>query len=449
MTEREIEAPPRASLLLAGGLFLAASVAAFEATAVITALPTIVDELDGSSLYGATLAAHMLANLVAITWAGEAADRHGPARPFTRCAVSFVVGLLVAGIADSMPLVVVGRVLQGFGVGGFQALAYVGVRRGFAEEHRPRLFAVLSAAWVLPSLIAPFVAGWITDTFGWRWVFLGIAPLATVAAAISVRQLRTLGATPHPPPAGTPSRVRIALRLTVGAALIVAGLPADHPLLVLGLVVPGVLIAAGPLRRLLPTGWQRLAVGVPAVVVCRICATFAFLGIDAFVPLTADRVHDADPTIQGAVIIGAALTWTVGQAIAARYGGRVAPRTLIALGFVLLAAGALLVTPVLSASTPLWATFLAWTVGGLGMGLLFNPTAVFAMGSSSERDAGLVSSQLNTADAIGFASVSTIGGAFVAASERGSIAFTTAIGTTFGIAVSMTVVGLVASRRVH
>ncbi len=436
-----------AGALLVVGLFLAVTIAAFEAMAIITALPTIVDELDGSSLYGATLAANMLANLVAITWAGEAADRHGPGKPFARCALSFVAGLVVAGSATTMPQVVAGRVLQGFGVGGFQALAYVAVRRGFAAHRRPKLFAALSAGWVLPSLVAPFLAGWITDRFGWRWVFLAIIPLTGVAAALTLRQLLALGPAPDAPEERS-GRVPLALRLALGAALVAGGLPSSHPLVAVGVAGVGVVIAAGPLRRLFPAGWTRLAPGVPVIVVCRLCAAVGFLGIDAFIPLAADRVHHATPTAQGAMIIGAALTWTVGQAVSARLTGRVAPRHLIGAGFCLLAAGGVLVSPVIRTGTPLIATFFAWAVGGLGMGLLFNPTTVLAMASAGDSDAGLVSGQLNTADSLGFATVTTLGGAIVAASERGSFGLTGALTATFAIAVGAALLGGLISRRV-
>ena len=150
----------------AAGLFLAVTIAAFESTAVITALPTIVDDLGGRSLYGATLAANFLANLVAIVAAGEAADRRGPAGAVRRlrAAVRRRAGRRRARRPTSSSSSS-GRALQGGGIGGFGALAYVGVRRGFPEEHQPRMYAVLSAGWVLPTLIAPFLAGAIVD----RW----------------------------------------------------------------------------------------------------------------------------------------------------------------------------------------------------------------------------------------------------------------------------------------
>ena len=53
------------------------------------------------------------------------------------------------------------------------------------------MFAVLSTAWVVPALAGPALAGFIADSFGWRWVFLGLVPLVAVAAAITMPAMLT------------------------------------------------------------------------------------------------------------------------------------------------------------------------------------------------------------------------------------------------------------------
>jgi MFS family permease len=451
--------------LLAFGLFLTVTIAAFEVTAVITALPTIVDELDGSSLYGATIAANLLASIVAIVASGEYADRIGPAKPYAFAATIFVAGLIVSGLANTMPLVVLGRVLQGLGAGGFSTLPYVAIRRSFPEPQQPKMYAVLSAGWVLPSLIAPLVAGWLTEEFGWRWVFLSMIPLAVVVSVAVVVQLQQLPpiepeapagdepgdvATAHQPadPAAA-SRIPQALRLSGGAGLVLAGLPQAQLWIGLPLVIVGAAITVRPWQALWPAGWVRARPGLAAAVAARFCATAAFAAVDGFVPLAADRVHGVGATAQGFVIIGAALTWTLGQVFAAKVAGTIPTQRLVKVGFGILALGAVLVVPVISDDTPLWATFVAWSVGGLGMGLLFNPTTVVALSSVSEAESGRASSQLSIADALGFASTSAVGGALVAASERGNFSIETALAMTFGLTVVIAVVGFAAAPGVR
>jgi MFS family permease len=344
-----------------------------------------------------------------------------------------------------MLAVVAGRALQGLGIGGIAALNYVVVRRAFAEDRQPRMFAIMSAAWVLPALVAPLLAGWVTEVASWRWVFLGIIPLVAVAGTTILPHLRRLGPDADVDRAG-PDRIGPALVLTVGAGIALAGFTvADRPLLAVPLVVIGIVVAQRPLRRLMPAGTIRARPGRPAAVATRACATAAFLGVDAFVPLAADRVHDARPVVQGLVILGGAVAWTGGQAIAARRHGSVAPRRLAVSGMALLALGGALTVPVVIAAWPLWLTFTTWCIGGFGMGLLFNPTSMVAMGSAGAGEAGLAASQINVADSLGFATMGALGGAVVAVFEGSSIA--TGLTVVFASAVAVAVVGILAARN--
>ena len=94
----------------------------------------------------------------------------------------------------------------------------------------------------------------------------------------------------------------------------------------------------------------------------------------------------------------------------------------------------MLVAPVLSSEWPLWATFVAWGVGGLGMGLLFNPTTVSAMSFAAPGQEGMVGGQVSLADAVGFSLMGGIGGAMVALADRTSMSLTTALGINFALA---------------
>lgn len=433
--------------LLAVGLVLGVTLVAFESTAVITALPTIADELGGDSLYGVALAAYTLADLVALVAAGLLADRIGPRIPFLLAIGTFVIGLVVAGTANSMEVVVLGRTLQGAGTGGFAPLAYVLVKRAFPDDRQPTMYALLSAGWVLPSLIAPAFAGVVTDHVGWEWVFLSIIPAAVAVGVIASRPMRRYGPAGSDEPA-EPRRLLYALGAASGVGALVIGLQADHLGAAVVSSVGGVALAVPMLRRLLPPGFFRARNGLAAVLACRVMATATFLGVDSFVPLAADRIHGATAMVQGFVIVGAALAWTAGQAIMSRRT-HIPPRTPVRLGFALLIAGTLLVVPVLWSGWPLWATFLSWPVGGLGMGILFNPTTLAAMSFAEPGREGTVSGQTHFADALGFSLMGGIGGATVAIADRTSLDLRLAIGINFCLAIGCATLGLLASRGVR
>ncbi|MGB8858368.1 MAG: MFS transporter [Ilumatobacteraceae bacterium] len=430
--------------LLATGLVLAVMLVAFEVTAVITALPTITDELHGDSLYGLSLSVYTLANLVALVAAGEMSDRRGPARPFALCIVTLIIGLVVAAAAPSMIWIVIGRALQGAGTGGFSPIAYMLVKRAFPDDRQPVMYAYLSAGWVLPSLFAPALAGWVTDSFGWVWVFLGLVPFTLAVGALAVRPMMRYGPLPFD---RIGSKIPAAVVAAVGVGMLVTGLQLANPLVAVATSASGLAMAIPSLRRLLPAGVLGARRGLPAIILCRIIATATFLGADSFIPLAADRIHGSSPLVQGFVIIGAALSWTAGQWIRA-HRPPVHTARAMQVGFAVMLLGIALVVPVLWSWWPLWATFLAWSVGGLGMGLLYNPATVAAMSYATDGREGEVSSQVTLADAVGFSLMGGIGGATVAIADRTSWSLGGALGTNFALAIGLAAVGLIACRRV-
>jgi len=300
---------------------------------------------------------------------------------------------------------------------------------------------------VLPSLVAPAFAGLVTDSVGWRWVFLGIVPLALLVGALASRPMTAYG--PHPDGSEVvEGRLATAFGASAGVGIMVISLRSSSPYAFLAGTAAGLALALPMLRRLMPAGFFTARRGFPAVLSCRVLATATFLGVDSFVPLAADRIHGATPIIQGFVIIGAALMWTAGQALMARRPD-FPPQRAVLIGFVLLVVGTLLVLPVLWREWPLWATFLSWPVGGLGMGILFNPTTTAAMSYATDGREGNVSSQVQLSDALGFSLMGGLGGALVAIADRTDFSLRAALGTNFGLAVGCAVIGIVASRGVR
>src|SRR5437868_1392597 len=130
-------APQRRALTT--GLVLTVTFAAAEALAVVTVMPVVARDLGGLGLYGWVFSAFMLGSMVGIVVAGRAADRHGPAVPFVAGLVMFGSGLVMAGLAPSMAVLVGGRVLQGLGAGAIPSVAYAVVGRSFPGPLQARM----------------------------------------------------------------------------------------------------------------------------------------------------------------------------------------------------------------------------------------------------------------------------------------------------------------------
>src|SRR6201992_2801597 len=183
-----IWAPARRPLTV--GLVLAVTFVAFEALAVATILPLVGRHLGDLRLYGWVFSAFLLASLIGIVVAGTLADRVPLGRPMLGGLALFALGLVIGGTAPDMAVLVAGRAVQGLGAGVVPAVAYVAISRGYPEGCRPRMFAVLSTAWVIPGLIGPAIAALVASAFGERGVFLGLLPLVAVVILLATLSLR-------------------------------------------------------------------------------------------------------------------------------------------------------------------------------------------------------------------------------------------------------------------
>jgi MFS family permease len=161
--------------MLTVGLVLAVTFVAFEALAVATILPVVGRHLGDLRLYGWVFSAFLLASLFGIVLAGTLADRVPLGRLMLAGLALFALGLVIDGTAPDMPALVAGRAVQGFGAGVVPAVAYVAISRCYAEQARPRMFAVLSTAWVVPGLIGPGVGAPVACCRWWsrpgRWSY--------------------------------------------------------------------------------------------------------------------------------------------------------------------------------------------------------------------------------------------------------------------------------------
>ena len=427
---------------------------AFEAIAVATAMPVAARELHGLRGYGLAFSVFLTTSLLGMVVAGELSDRRGPVRPFVVAAVSFAVGLLMAGLATSMWMLVAGRAVQGFGAGLNVVALYVVVARAFPERLRPRVFSVMASGWVLPSLVGPPVAGFLADELSWRWVFLGVLPLLAGAALLVGPHLRGLdgpaeaSGEPGPP---RPSRLPAAALTAVGAGLLQLGgqLLAEQ-------VVPGTLAVGAALvllafgvPRLLPAGAFRLGRGLPTVVVLRGAMAGAFFGAEAFLPLMLIEQRSLATTLAGASLTGAALTWTLGAWLQGRPGLRTPRWVLLTVGFLLVLAGIGLTALATSPAVPAGTAALGWAVAGLGMGLGLTSLSVLVLELSPEAEQGASSSALQVSDALGSIVMIGAAGAVFAALSAGTPPGATPFLVIDAVTAAVCVLGAVAARRVR
>jgi len=393
------------------GIVLLVTLLAFENMGVSTAMPRMVAELGGDELYAWPFLAFLAASVVATVLSGRLSDLRGPRPSLLVGPATFLVGLLVAGTAQDMAQLLLGRVLQGLGGGAQVVAVYVLIGLVYPERDRPAVFGLLSSAWVVPSLVGPALSGWLTETLSWRWVFLGLAPLVLLGVLLLVPVLRRL-----PEHRSDPDRRRglPTAALAAGAGVVGLSWAAQHPSGVNLLVgAAGLAVLAPALRVLLPRGTLRARPGLPATILARGLLAGSFFATEAFIPLTLTAVHG-----YSAIAAGIPLTLTaIGWSSAAWWQSRKpdVPRAkLVRWGFALNAVGIAGVTLIAPPWGPAWITPLLWATAGAGMGLAMSSLSVLTLGASSDVDRGFNSAALQISDMLGSALLVGLGGVLVA-----------------------------------
>ena len=168
------------------GVLMSVTVVAFQSLGVGTVMPAVARELDGLERYGWAFSAFMLASLVGSVAAGQVADRAGPVRAYLGAVASFAAGSALAAVASSWDLLLAGRALEGLGAGALVVVTYASASRAYPAAMYGRMLALMSSAWVLPSLAGPAVAGLVADHTTWRWVFVLLLPFLPAAVGLTL-----------------------------------------------------------------------------------------------------------------------------------------------------------------------------------------------------------------------------------------------------------------------
>ena len=397
---------------------------AIEALAVTTVMPVVSAALDGQDLYAVAFAGTLATSVIGMVACGAWSDARGPRGPLYVAVSLFIAGLLISGFAFTMEQFLVGRLVQGLGAGGETVALYVVVARLYPPNLHGRIFAAFAAAWVVPAMVGPFLAGAVAEFLDWRWAFLGVAVLTAIAFVIIAVRLRALdlGGGDASSVTGLGRRLLLAVVVAVGAVAV--GLSADAPpvvgwpVAVLAIVVIGFAVVP-----LLPRGALRSVRGLPSVILVRGLVAGAFFAAEAYIPYLLMAEFCFTPTWAGIALMLAAFAWAGGSALQGRYGETLGNHriALISLGLILVALASVLVTTLTGASPVI--IVIGWGFAGGGMGLLYPRLTVLTLAYSAPGNAGFNSSALSISDATGSAVAVALAGLGVATLGGGADAF--------------------------
>lgn len=416
-----------------GAAVLAVGIVALEFAAAVvqfvssTLLPTVVHDLHAQDQLGLLLAGTVLGFFIALPLASRILGTVGASRTLTIGLVGYLAGAVTAATSRVAVVFAAGQLVGGFASGLLAVFGISSVIKHLDREWRARVVSASSAMWILPALVGPAATLALEHLIGWRWTMLAPMPIVLVGRTLVARVARLDGTA-----AESRRPVGRTLLVPIGVAVVVlAG--SLWPVAVVGAVVA--LVGVG---RIMPPGTVRLARGVPAALAAMTLFGVGYFGADGLITVLLTSGYHASIGHAAIVLSGAPLAWAVTSLALPRIvrNGRQVPS---AVGLALAGAGTatLAVTLLVSPSFPV--ALVAWTVGGIGVGLAY--PGLYLTCTSTDGAGGLTAPELATAvitaEAFGSLLGRAIGGAVILAGPV----------VTYAVFAAFLFAGAAASRR--
>jgi EmrB/QacA subfamily drug resistance transporter len=354
--------------------------AALDQTIVAAALPAIARSLGEVERISWVVVAYLVATTVAAPVYGRLGDAFGRRRMLLVALGVYAGGAVLCGLAPSLDLLTLARLLQGFGGGGLIALSVALIAEVVPPRERGRFQGYIAGVFAAASALGPLAGGVLTEVLGWRAVFMLQPPLALLAAVMAVRRLREA----HPGVSRgfafdwsglllfalfvAPALLALdqARRLQPGAIAVAAGL---------ALVAASALYLLWRWERRAPDPLLPLAVlGEPSVWRANLLSAMvagAFVGSIAFLPIYFFAVRGLSPSGAGLALLPLAATAAFGAMLVGRLFARTG-RTMLWSGIGLACSTALLLVVAAGAGAmPLWVMSVLLGLVSFGFGTSF------------------------------------------------------------------------------
>lgn len=374
---------------------------------ITTIMPSMIREIGGVEYTGWSFAIYETGSIIAGAAAGRLSVYWTVRANMIVAAIIFAIGCTVTASAPSMPILLIGRVISGFGGGALISLSFVATQRYFPTRIWPQLMAILSVVWGISAFGGPLFGGLVDTLLTWRWAFGFFAMAALVFATACVVVLRSEVPVQSDKPADFPWLALACLSggvMAIAAAGVETRLPIALALIAIGFA--GVLVfflldARSAHSRLFPTATfdPRTTIGSGMIMVAALSVSTCSFGF--YGPLLLAGLHDFTPLTTGLIIASESIAWSILSILVATASPRHEP--LIVTG------GAMMVTAGIAGfaiTIPLGTIpgiLLCALLQGGGFGILwpFASRRIIEAASAGERD--IAASAFSTLQRLGYA----------------------------------------------
>lgn len=176
--------------LVLAGLLLAMFMAAIDNTIVATAMGTIVSDIGGMDKFSWVTSAYIVATMAGMPLFGKLSDMYGRKRFFIFGLSMFLIGSMLCGLAGSIEQLSIFRAIQGIGGGALMPIAFTIVYDIFPADKRGKMLGLLGAVFGVAGVFGPLLGAYITDFFGWEWVFYINVPLGIIVLGLVMKNYK-------------------------------------------------------------------------------------------------------------------------------------------------------------------------------------------------------------------------------------------------------------------
>lgn len=389
----------RSIALVMGSLMLTMFLAALDQTVVGTALPRITSEFNALGQLSWVVTAYLLASTASTPLWGKFSDLYGRKPMLQLAIVIFLIGSVLAGLAQSMNGLIVSRGIQGLGGGGLMVLVMAVIADVVPPSERGRYTGLFGAVFAVSSVAGPLLGGFFVESLSWRWIFfinlpLGIAAFFVLAAALHV-----------------PKRT-IAHRIDwLGAALLVASVTTlllviewggsrfawGSSTIIAMIVATAVMLTAfvAVERRvdepIVPMALFRNRVFAVSAAVGFIVG-LAMFGAIIFMPLFLQIVHGSTPTQAGLQLIPMMLGLLGASIVSGRLISRMGRYKIFPIVGTALATIAMLLLSTIHVDTPYWIIASYMLLLGIGIGNVMQVLVLAVQNAVHPREVGVATS---------------------------------------------------------
>ncbi|WP_047999342.1 MDR family MFS transporter [Lactiplantibacillus herbarum] len=364
-------------------IYVATFMSAIEGTIVSTALPTIVGDLHGVALMNWVFSIYLLTNAMMTPIYGKLTDLIGRKPVIQAGLIIFIIGSMMSGLSNSMPVLIFWRAIQGIGAGALMPVSMTIIADIYSFERRAKVLGFNSSAWGIASVIAPLIGGLIVDKLSWHWIFFINVPVGLITLLLFQIYLRE-------PKRHSSAKVDylgslwlmlflLCLMLSfqllgsatidwlaVVAAWVISGLSlwlfirreghTDEPVISLDLFKNRTFIIQNAVAALV-SGF--------------------LMAVEVYIPTWTQGILGVPASLAGFAVTPSSLMWIIGSFVTGRLLSKWAPRRILYLSlvFILITSVCLALLPV---STPFLWFFLITAIGGIGFGIAITATTVTA-----------------------------------------------------------------------